>query len=124
MYSVKTQNELVFKEAIEALVNKYPEQVSVDMLCTREGDARMNADTIKEALTKRNLLSKNLFCYSCGPQSLILDSTKYLLSLGISKENIKYELWFSSLPKKFDTFDFHKVPSSNPGQDKFFLSSS
>ena len=95
MYSVKTQNELVFKEAIEELVNKYPEQVSVDMLCTREGDARMNADTIKEALTKRNLLSKNkLFCYSCGPQSLILDSTKYLLSLGISKENIKYELWW------------------------------
>ena len=35
---------------------------------------------------------------------------------------LKYKSWekFSSLPKKFDTFG-HKVPGSNPGQDKLFV---
>ena len=94
IFSAKTKDELLFKEDIEEIVNQYPEQVSADMLATREGDDRISLDLIKAAISKRNLLSQKLYCYSCGPQSLILDSTKYLLSLGISKENIKYELWW------------------------------
>ena len=97
IFSAKTSKELLFKETIEKILQEYPDKISADFIVTRESDQRVTKKMVEHTLLTQFGLDfgqKRLLCYSCGPPKMIEDTNGFLLSLGIPKDNIKYELWW------------------------------
>lgn len=96
VYSAKTEKELLFKDAIEGCAQQQPDMISCSFLATREQkNSRITQDFLKDTFIQHNLIpTAKLVCYLCGPPQMIKDFNNYLLSLGVPKEKIKYELWW------------------------------
>jgi len=97
VFSAKTEKELLFKEAIEECAQQQPDKISCSFVATREQkNSRITQEYLRDFFIEHKLSPNNtkLVCYMCGPPQMIKAFNKYLLSLGVPKEQIKYELWW------------------------------
>ena len=96
VFTAKNPNEHLFKKEIEDCVQQHPGKISAEFLTTTGGkNPRINEEYLRDTLNKHDMSSnKKLITYICGPPPMIKDFNNYLISLGVPKESIKYELWW------------------------------
>ncbi len=99
-YLNRTVKSIIFKEAIEALKNIFPERFQVFYFLTKEQrdipflNGRFNQDKL-ELLTNTFIdVANTNHCFICGPQDMIFLIRDHLQAKGLAKENIHYELFF------------------------------
>lgn len=101
VYSNKNIANIIFKEDIEALKNKYPNRFQViHILSQQRVDAPLNFGRINNE--KLEQLSKlidwqttNEF-FICGPEEMIFCVKDFLIEKQVNKQNIHFELFTSS----------------------------
>lgn len=98
VYSNKTRNSIIFKEELEALKNKFMQQLSVVYLLSREKtDAAINHGRIDEK--KCELLFDKIVpvnadeFFICGPEEMIFTVKDFLLKKNIDEMKIRFELF-------------------------------
>ncbi|MDF7810160.1 1,2-phenylacetyl-CoA epoxidase subunit PaaE [Hymenobacter sp. YC55] len=102
IYGNRGRNSIIFKEAIEALKNKFLRRLSVYHILSREqGDTDLLFGRIDEAKT-RQFLDKILppsqidECFICGPEEMINGVRTALTSAGVAPEKIHFEMFTSA----------------------------
>ncbi len=101
VYGNKNRNTIIFREAIEALKNKYMQRFSVYHVLSREQmevplfNGRISAEKCTE-------LSKTLIdidsideAFICGPEDMILSVRQQLIDLGMPSASVHIELFTS-----------------------------
>ena len=99
LFSARNTEELLFKSKFDTIANEHPDMFSVEYNLTREGNSgnRVTKERISSTLKEKFQSQEKVFFYLCGPPQMIKDLTQDLISLGIPKCNIKYELWWWDL---------------------------
>jgi ring-1,2-phenylacetyl-CoA epoxidase subunit PaaE len=98
VYGNKNRNSIIFREEVEALKNQYIDRFRVMHVLSREvTDAAINSgriDSMKcdELFTKFINLNADEF-FICGPEDMIFCVKDFLLSKGISKKHVHFELF-------------------------------
>jgi len=100
-YLNKTVKSIIFKEEIEQLKNVFFNRFEIFYFLTKEQrdiplfNGRFSEDKIKT-------LSKHFFdvkevnhCFICGPKDMIFIISETLQNMGLSKDNIHFELFFA-----------------------------
>jgi ring-1,2-phenylacetyl-CoA epoxidase subunit PaaE len=105
VYGNKNRHSIMFKEALEALKNKYMQRFTLIHILSREiTDATINHGRIDaakcEQLFNTVLTTPAAAYYLCGPKNMILDITAYLEQRGINKNQIHFELFTSAASQK------------------------
>lgn len=102
VYGNRSRNNIIFKEDIEALKNKFINRFRVIHILSREKmDAPINFGRINkekcELLFDKliNLYQVNEF-FLCGPEEMIFCIKDYLESKGVDRKNIHFELFVTS----------------------------
>jgi ring-1,2-phenylacetyl-CoA epoxidase subunit PaaE len=104
-YLNQTVKSIIFKEEIEQLKNKYFGRFQVFYFLTKEQRdiPFLNGRFDKEKLA---ILTKTFIdiedtnhCFICGPQDMIFLIRDELLAVGLGKDKIHYELFFSGNPE-------------------------
>ena len=101
-YVNKTSEDVMFKEELEGLKNKYMNRFSLHHFLTREKlQADLFCGRIDKAkcadLTNKFLSLENTDEYFiCGPERMILDVSEYLSDNGVDKKSIHFELFTTS----------------------------
>jgi len=99
VYANKNRGSIIFKDALEALKNKYMDRFSVHHIFSREKtDAAINEgriDDAKAALIFSRLIDMSSIdeCFICGPAAMIETVRNYLEKSGFDKKKIHYELF-------------------------------
>ncbi|UOQ67188.1 2Fe-2S iron-sulfur cluster-binding protein [Hymenobacter volaticus] len=106
IYGNRGRNSIIFKEAIEALKNKFLRRLSVYHILSREqGDTDLLFGRIDEAKTKQ-FLDKILppsqidECFICGPEEMINGVRAALTDAGVAPEKIHFEMFTSASSSK------------------------
>ena len=101
LYGNKTEAETIFKSEIEALKNEFPSTFNVQYVLSRE--EKENALFGRIDTSNLNYVLKNRFketqfdkAFICGPEEMINTSKETLISYGLNKEHIKFELFTAS----------------------------
>jgi ring-1,2-phenylacetyl-CoA epoxidase subunit PaaE len=101
IYGNRNRNTIIFREAIEALKNKYMQRVRVYHILSRESmdialfNGRIDAQKCAEfceALVDVNSLDE---AFICGPEEMILSVRDQLVVLGMPLANVHIELFTS-----------------------------
>ncbi len=99
VYGNKTRHSIIFKEALEALKNKFMGRLSIVYILSREKtDApilfgRIDAEKCK-ALCHLLIDPKNAASiFLCGPETMIFDVKNTLVQLGVDEKKIHFELF-------------------------------
>lgn len=102
IYGNRGRNSIIFKEAIEALKNKFLRRLSVYHILSREqGDTDLLFGRIDEVKTKQ-FLDKILpptqidECFICGPEEMIHGVRAALTGAGVMPEKIHFEMFASA----------------------------
>lgn len=97
----KSSNDIIFKEDIEQLKNKYLDRFSVHHIFTREKldnenfNGRIDGEKIR-LFSSYLFTPKNIDQYFiCGPEPMILSINDALIEIGVDKSDIKFELFSS-----------------------------
>ena len=98
IYGNQSRNTIIFKEALEALKNKYLDRFSLYHILSREKtDSPLNEGRINEekcrALSRVIRLLEADEYFICGPQEMIGNVSRFLESGGVPKKKIHYELF-------------------------------
>ncbi|MGH1383612.1 1,2-phenylacetyl-CoA epoxidase subunit PaaE [Kordia sp.] len=100
-YLNRTVKSIIFKEEIEQLKNKYLQRFNTFYFLTKEKrdieflNGRFTPEKI-QILTKTFIDIKDTGdCFICGPEEMIFLIRDELEAVGLPKENIHYELFFS-----------------------------
>ncbi len=99
IYGNKNRYSILFKEALEALKNKYLDRFRVVYILSREKtDSDIHFGRIDEEKCKRLLESsvhpKNIQAFFlCGPEEMIFSIQSFLESIGVEKQKIHFELF-------------------------------
>lgn len=99
VYGNRSRSSIIFGEQLEALKNRYINRFVIHHILSREKtDALVNSGRIDAA--KCEELSKQLIDVSrmdhifiCGPEQMIFAVRNWLLTKGVSKEKIHFELF-------------------------------
>ncbi len=100
-YLNQNVKSIIFKEEIEALRNTYFGRLEIFYFLTKEQrdipllNGRFTAEKIQELIDKIINVSNVDECFVCGPEEMIFLIRDELVSAGLSKEKIHYELFFS-----------------------------
>ncbi|WP_375437429.1 1,2-phenylacetyl-CoA epoxidase subunit PaaE [uncultured Hymenobacter sp.] len=102
IYGNRGRNSIIFKEAIEALKNRFLQRLSVYHILSREqGDTDLLFGRIDEAKTQQ-FLDKILppsqidECFICGPEEMINGVRAALTTAGVAPEKIHFEMFTSA----------------------------
>jgi len=104
-YSNKTANDVIFKEEIEDLKSKYPSNLKVYYIYSRENngnellEGRINKDKCDGLMKNELELLKADGFYMCGPEEMVANISDSLAGFGISKDKIHYELFAAPTDK-------------------------
>lgn len=104
VYGNRGRNSIIFKEAIEALKNKFLRRLSVYHVLSREqGESELLYGRLDYAKTQellRQLLPAARLdeCFICGPEEMIHGVKQALSEAGVAPAAIHYELFASSRP--------------------------
>ena len=94
MFSAKSKEELLFKDAFEKIINNNSD-FTAEYFTTKEGQKnRIDANRIESVIEKFSADSQKPLFYICGPPQMIKDMNLHLLKLGVPKSNIFFELWW------------------------------
>jgi ring-1,2-phenylacetyl-CoA epoxidase subunit PaaE len=99
VYGNKNRYSIIFKEAIEALKNKYLDRFRIIYILSREKtDSDIHFGRIEEEKCKKIFEStiepKNFHAFFlCGPEEMIFSIQSYLERIGIEKQRIHFELF-------------------------------
>jgi ring-1,2-phenylacetyl-CoA epoxidase subunit PaaE len=105
IYGNKNKSTIIFKNAIEAIKNRYLNRLSVFHVLSRErADAdflcgRIDTQKLHYFLDKILPVNKINDCFLCGPEELIISAKDVLIARGLDINKIHFELFFSSLSK-------------------------
>ena len=96
VYGNKTPKDTIFYNDLLELSSRYEDRFQLKMVFsqTKEDNAlfgRIERGTVNYILNK--ITDKVDVVYLCGPELMIQQVTETLLSKGLSKEDIKYELF-------------------------------
>ncbi len=98
VYGNRNRSSIIFKEELEALKNKYLERLSVIHVLSREmTDAAINHGRIDPAKCAQ-LFDKAVSLHAdefflCGPEEMIFCIKDFLLTKGVDKKKIHFELF-------------------------------
>jgi ring-1,2-phenylacetyl-CoA epoxidase subunit PaaE len=101
IYGNRSKGSIIFREAIEALKNKYMHRVRVYHLLSREYieiplfTGRINAAKCKEFCDTLIDLSTIEEAFICGPEEMILAVKQQLIDSGLASDKIHIELFTS-----------------------------
>lgn len=85
------ENEVLYREELEKLSQKHP-NLMYKITITRPGeDYQGTIGRVPELIKKINIKDKIFFL--CGLYEMIKDVKDFLISLGVSEENIHFERW-------------------------------
>lgn len=116
-YGNKGFSSIIFREELEALKSLHLSNFRIIHVLSRESlgnkiqKGRIDADKcaqLYDAFLKNQPVDE---VYICGPESMILDVEKTLITKGIGKENIHFELFTSSSSTKKPEFKETNEPS-------------
>jgi len=99
VYGNRTRNNILFKESLEALKDRYLSRFRLIHVLSRERtDADINYGRIDDAKCRQlfqNLISLHATddVFLCGPEELIFCVRDFLLQSGFSKDHIHFELF-------------------------------
>ncbi|MFY8127545.1 MAG: 1,2-phenylacetyl-CoA epoxidase subunit PaaE [Chitinophagaceae bacterium] len=101
IYSNKNIANIIFKEDLEALKNKYPNRFQVVYILSRQSaDAPLNFGRINDEklLQLSRIINWKLVdeYFICGPEEMIFCVKDYLLNQKVDKNHIHFELFTSS----------------------------
>lgn len=107
IYGNRSKNSIIFREAIEALKNKYMQRLRVYYVLSREYmdiplfSGRINAGKCREFCSSLVDLGTIDEAFLCGPEDMILSLKQELADLGMPADNVHLELFTSpDQPKK------------------------
>ncbi len=105
IYGNQSKASIIFFEEIEGLKNKYIHRFNcINILSRERTDANLNYGRIDiEKLTQlAHLINFKKFndIYLCGPEEMIFASKSFFENQGLSKNNIHFELFASSVGKR------------------------
>ncbi len=104
-YGNKTTQSVIFRDALDALKNKYMNRLEIHHVLSREDQG---SDWLKGHINSEKIrhFSKTFFkpaevadYFICGPESMINNVNETLLELGVDKGTIHYELFTSPSQK-------------------------
>ncbi len=100
-YLNRTVKSIIFKEEIEQLKNQFFERFHVFYFLTKEQrdiaflNGRFTRDKMQILTGTFIDIEDTSDCFLCGPKEMIFLIRDHLLSAGLNKEKIHYELFFS-----------------------------
>jgi len=109
-YLNRTVKSIIFKEEIEQLKNKFFQRFHVFYFLTKEQrdieflNGRFTPEKIKLLTDTFIDIDDTAHCFICGPQDMIFMIKEELEAVGLNKDKIHYELFFSG---KSDVEDNH-----------------
>jgi len=101
-YVNKSMNEIIFKNELDQLSEKYGERLIVHHLLTREDSSenkfsgRINTEKCKELLAAKALNINSDDFYMCGPEEMVIDIKDFLLDNNKNSDAIHFELFTAS----------------------------
>lgn len=104
VYGNKNHNSIIFKEALEALKNKFLQRLQLIHILSRERtDAdinfgRIDANKLQQLSSLINYKTIDEF-FICGPEEMIFCVKDFLTALSIEARKIHFELFAASTPK-------------------------
>lgn len=108
LYGNKSRNDIIFREAIEGLKNKYMERFRVYYIMSREQmdvplfTGRINAQKCKEFSESIINLATINEVFICGPEEMILSVREQLIHSGMHTDQVHIELFTSPDQPKAD----------------------
>ena len=105
-YSNKTSESTIFKEELDALVKKYPDNFRLHYLYTRETlqdplfEGRITKEKCTELIKENIDLLRSDGFYICGPEEMIFGIADALKESGVGKDKIHYELFTTTTSAK------------------------
>src|SRR5690554_2863613 len=110
VYGNKSRSSIIFKEAIEALKNKYMERLIIYHVFTREKadtalfNGRINAEKANEFAKKLIDLNKIDVIFICGPEEMIHSLRGYFIDdKKIDTDKVHFELFSSTDQPKIES---------------------
>jgi ferredoxin-NADP reductase len=95
IYAAKTKEDIVFKEELDNIKEEWFKKVYVlsQEKIEEEGylHGRINREIIEKFVDINEI--KNTVFYLCGPAQMVKDMKDILISIGIDKDNIKFEIF-------------------------------
>jgi ring-1,2-phenylacetyl-CoA epoxidase subunit PaaE len=117
IYGNRGRNSIIFKEAIEALKNKFLRRLSVYHILSREqSDTDLLFGRIDETKTQQFLekllpASQIDECFICGPEEMIQGVRAALTAAGVPTDRIHFEMFTSAGSHKTQTSPNKPQPS-------------
>ena len=106
IYGNKNTASVIFKSEIDALVERYPNQLKVQYIYTREGtngdlfSGRIDKPNCKKIFDTESGVKNGNEYFLCGPLDMINAVSETLTELGIKKEHIHFELFTSPVSEE------------------------
>lgn len=101
VYGNRTRGSVIFREAIEALKNKYMQRLRIFYVLSREYmdvplfNGRITAEKAREFCDKLIDLSTMDEAFICGPEEMILSVRQQLVDMGMPAASVHMELFTS-----------------------------
>jgi ring-1,2-phenylacetyl-CoA epoxidase subunit PaaE len=101
IYGNKSRTSVIFREAIEALKNRFMQRVRIYHILSREYmevplfSGRINADKCKEFCSTLIDLNTIDEAFICGPEDMILSVRQQMADMGLDSSKIHIELFVS-----------------------------
>lgn len=101
IYGNRSKGTIIFREAIEALKNKYMQRVRIYHILSREMmdvplfNGRITAEKCAEFCNGLIDVTKIDEAFICGPEDMLLAVRKQLVELGMAQEDVHIELFTS-----------------------------
>lgn len=105
-YSNRDQNNIVFREELEQLRNKYLRRFELFHILTEQKrdvallDGKITKEKLKTFSETLLNLSAIDHCFICGPEALTFIIRDELVNLGLAKNKIHYELFVTGLSEE------------------------
>lgn len=97
---------IVFREALEALKNRFIDRFELYYILTRQKrdidlfSGRLTADKLRKLCKDLIALEQVDHCFMCGPEAMTFEIRDELVSLGLEKRRIHYELFVTGLSEE------------------------
>lgn len=102
IYGNRNRYSIIFKDAVEALKNKYLDRFRIVYVLSREktdteiNSGRIDADKCKTIFGSTIAPTKISKYFLCGPEAMVFAIKNYLEQLGVDKNKILFELFTSA----------------------------
>ena len=93
IYSVKTSKDIIFYDEIKSLNKKHDNFEFFITLTDSNDDWSGSLGRLKSEILNREIKNKDCLCFVCGPPNFVKIMIESLEKIGVSKNNIKREMY-------------------------------